>query len=244
MTRHVFGTMGTVVSLVVDDGAAPEVLREVEAVFAAFDERFSLYRPSSELSRIADGRLALTYASAPLLDAYEQAVRWRALTGDAFTPHRPDGVVDLTGIVKALAIAEAGSVLDRAGAVRWNLNCGGDILLRQGADDTTVAGIVDPYHPDRLLTAVEIAGTRRSIATSGVAERGEHIWGRRDAFDQVTVVADDIVAADVLATAILAGGTGTCDDVTASMDVDVLAVRRDGGVVATPGVRLARSAVH
>ncbi|GAA2077068.1 FAD:protein FMN transferase [Pseudolysinimonas kribbensis] len=236
---HVFSTMGTVVSIHADAPIARHVLREVEGVFAAFDRRFSLYRPDSEISRIADGRLALLAAGAELRNVYELALGWRSATHGAFTPHRPDGVVDLSGVVKALAIRDAGTALDHAGATTWSIGCGGDILTRlsDGAEQTI--GIADPADRRRLLTAVAISAPHRAIATSGVSERGEHVWGPRPDFDQVTVLAADIVTADVLATAILAGGQETCDEVTATMPVDVLCVRRDGEVVGTPGARLA-----
>lgn len=234
--RHVFATMGTVVSVHADEPIAPAALRAVEEVFARDDERFSLYRPDSELSRIAEGTLALLDASEELRDAYDQAIDWRTRTRGAFTPHRPDGVLDLSGIVKALAIRDAGAVLDTTGA-SWMLGCGGDILLRHRADGAPRIGIADPGDRDGILAAIEVRGPRRAVATSGVSERGEHVWGPRADFDQVTVVADDIVTADVLATAILAGGRETCDEATATMDVDVLALGRDGVLLATPGIR-------
>jgi thiamine biosynthesis lipoprotein len=53
----------------------------------------------------------------------------------------------------------------------------------------------------------------------------------------VSVAASDIVTADVLATAVVAGGRGTLDAVTARWDVDVLAVTHDGALLATPGFR-------
>jgi thiamine biosynthesis lipoprotein len=83
-------------------------------------------------------------------------------------------------------------------------------------------------------------GTRRALATSGSAERGDHIWtaGTRGAeFVQVSVAAADIVMADVLATAIVAGGTAMLHRATDHWDVDVLAVRRDGELLGTPGFR-------
>jgi thiamine biosynthesis lipoprotein len=58
----------------------------------------------------------------------------------------------------------------------------------------------------------------------------------------VSVAAQDIVTADVLATAIVAGGRPTLDAVTARWDVDVLAVADDGGLLATPGFRAPRAA--
>jgi FAD:protein FMN transferase len=239
--RHVFTTMGTVVSLVADDTTPHAAVADVEMTFARWDSTFSLYRPESELSRIADQRLALTDASTGLREVYEQALEWRTRTRGAFTPHRPDGIVDLSGIVKALAISDAGDVLDRVGTASWSINCGGDILLRQPDTATTTVGLTDPHRPGRLLTAVQLSGARRAIATSGVAERGEHIWGPRTDFDQVTVIADDIVTADVTATAVLAGDADTRDHATDILDIDLLAVHRDGSLAATPGLRLART---
>jgi thiamine biosynthesis lipoprotein len=53
------------------------------------------------------------------------------------------------------------------------------------------------------------------------------------------VVADDIVTADVLATAIVAGGEEMLTEACARWDIDVLAVQTDGGLRATPGFRAA-----
>jgi thiamine biosynthesis lipoprotein len=51
------------------------------------------------------------------------------------------------------------------------------------------------------------------------------------------VVADDIITADVLATAIISGGSTALDDLTARFNVDVLTVDREGCLRATPGMR-------
>jgi len=232
-----FETMGTVVSL--EWAGDDQALGVVRSVFEAADHRFSLYRPDSELSRVADGSLELLDASAELREVYATALGWRGETGGAFTPHRPDGTVDLNGIVKAWAMAEAGRAL---GDGDWCLNVGGDVLVSGSAaiDAPWVVGIVDPGDRAGLLTAVPLMGARRAAATSGSAERGDHIWTRgreRAEFAQVTVLADDIVTADVLATAIVSGGGATLDDVTARFDVDVLTVDRDGALRATPGIR-------
>jgi thiamine biosynthesis lipoprotein len=94
-----------------------------------------------------------------------------------------------------------------------------------------------------MLTAVRLGDHRCALATSGSAERGEHIWTRTDLprspFAQVSVAAADIVTADVLATAIVAGGHPMLDLACERWDVDVLAVGRDGELRATPGMRAA-----
>ena len=210
--RHVFETMGTVVSLEAA-GLVRETVGAIEKAFSDADRRFSLYRPDSELSRVNAGGIRLPDAGPELRDAHALAVEWRILTGGAFTPVRPDGQLDLNGVVKALTMSRAAAILEDAGMADWMLVVGGDLVASgHGADGRPwVTGIVDPADRGRLLCSIELRGTRRAIATSGTAERGDHIWKAGSAsrsFDQVTVVADDIVTADVLATAIVAGGEG------------------------------------
>ncbi len=251
--RHVFDTMGTVVSLQWQQPSpiGPEgrpaptgwsVTTRIEQVFDMVDRTFSLYRPDSELSRVANGTLRLEESSRRLRSAYAEALAWRTATSGAFTPHRLDGVIDLNGIVKALAVQAAGAVFEEAGIDDWSVNTGGDILCSAFAP-TAAVGVVDPADPRRLLCTVTPAPGRRAVATSGTAERGDHIWALTPAGDgayvQVTVLADDIITADVLATAIVAGGSETLDDVTSRWDVDVLTVDSRGHLRATPGFRSA-----
>jgi FAD:protein FMN transferase len=89
-----------------------------------------------------------------------------------------------------------------------------------------------------LLTTPALRGSRRASATSGGAERGDHIWtvGSMPAeFAQATVLADDIVSADVLATAIIAGGSNALDQITATWNIDAMTVDLDGDIRMTPG---------
>jgi len=236
--RHVFETMGTVASIEQPATSTP-VLQEVERAFAALERRFSRYRPDSEVSLVA---LDLLDASPELLATYGRALDWRAATNGLFTPHRPDGALDLDGIVKAEAIEAAGGLLDGAGCPEWSINVGGDILVRT-ADAPWVTGIADPADRAALLCSIPLAGRRRAVATSGSTERGDHIWLGGQLlpaeFVQVSVVADDIVTADVLATAIVAGGPDALDDLTDRFDIDVLTVDRAGSLSATPGFRRA-----
>lgn len=239
--RHVFDTMGTTASLSADGEVA---IAEVEQIFDEADKRFSLYRLDSELSRIRSGDLRLGDAGPELLDAYVEAIEWSRLTDGAFSPHRSDGVIDLNGIVKAGAMRDAARVLDATGVAKWTLVVGGDIV--QSADSSAPIGIVDPADRRALLCSVMLMSDRRAVATSGSAERGDHIWvggelGPAD-FLQATVIADDIVTADVLATAIIATGRAGLDDICDRWPIDVLTLDRHGVVEATPGFSAAIAA--
>ena len=244
--RHVFATMGTVASIEAP-GLATETASAIEEAFGDADRRFSLYRDDSELSAVNAGRVSLPDAGPALRDAHSLAVEWRILTGGAFTPVRPDGRLDLNGVVKALTMGQGAAILESAGLPDWTLVVGGDLVAsgRNPAGGSWATGIVDPTDRERLLCSIELRGSRRAIATSGTAERGDHIWkagSSAAAFAQITVVADDIVTADVLATAIVAGGEGMLAEACARWDVDVLAVEAGGGLRATPGFRAALAA--
>ncbi|THG30018.1 FAD:protein FMN transferase [Naasia lichenicola] len=237
--RHVFPTMGTVASIELPDDHAHR-LADLRAIFRATQARYSLFDVDSELSLIARGALDLTDSSDAMRETYLRALEWRTATAGLFSPHRPDGILDLNGIVKADAIEQAGAHLDAVGCDRWTINVGGDILVR-GADDPWVIGIADPTDAQGLISSVSLRPPRRAVATSGSAQRGDHIWLGGDPgparFVQVTVVADDIVTADVLATAIVAGGREALDDIADRWPIDVLAVDREGQILATPGLR-------
>ena len=250
-----FQCMGTVISLALPAAAGDggDVLdgatSAVEHVFSGLDATFSLYRPDSEASRLARGEVKLRDASAAFRARFADATGWRLLTDGFFTPERPDGVLDLAGIIKGYAIDQAASALERAGIEDWCLNAGGDVLVSgspaPGTGSPWLAGIVDPQDRGSLLSGFSLGGTCRftAVATSGTAERGNHIWraGADRAglgpleFRQVSVAATDILTADVLATAVVAGGRRMLNWATDSWDVEVLAVLGSGELLATPG---------
>ncbi len=233
----VFESMGTVIDLRTNDVLPATASAAVREAFESLDARFSLYRPGSEADLVARRTLTVREASESYRETYELAVAWREKTEGAFTPYRPDGVIDLSGVVKAMAIQAAADALVTAGVRGWCLNAGGDVLVDGTQPDGTawVVGIVDPDDRTALWTQYSTS-TKPAVATSGIAERGEHVWrmAADDTFVQVTVAAADIVTADVWATAILAGGVGTLELAHRCDDLDVLAATPDGRVWASP----------
>jgi thiamine biosynthesis lipoprotein len=284
LQARTFSCMGTVISLTLPTASGEDELvaatAVVEHLFAGLDETFSLYRPESEASRLARAEIRLPDASEDMRRLYADAVGWRLVTEGAFSPERPDGVLDLSGIVKGYALQEAGTSLLALGLNDWCLNAGGDVLVSgspvpaivgpasvgpasvrpasvgpasaaPGRTEPWRAGIVDPEDRRTLIAGYPLggqAGPKLALATSGSAERGDHIWAagagsrvRRGlaspVFRQVSVAAADIVTADVLATAIVAGGQPMLDRATDGWDIEVLAVHAGGELLATPGFR-------
>ena len=254
LRARTFTCMGTVISVTVpsDTQKAPGTAEDeleaatavVERLFTELDETFSLYRPDSEAGRLARGELVLRDASAEMRARHEEAAGWRLKTEGAFTADRPDGALDLSGLIKGHAIKEAGTSLRALGLADWCVNAGGDVLVSgsptPGSGESWRAGIVDPADRRTLLAGFPLGGGKVALATSGSAERGDHIWSAAAGaaeFRQVSVAAADVVTADVLATAIVAGVAPMLRRATALWDIDALAVRRGGELLSTPGFR-------
>ncbi len=220
-----------------DDARTRATVRRAFAVLHTADRRFSTYRADSEVRRLDRGELAAAHASDDLREVLAIAARYTAATGGAFSVRAPDGSLDPSGVVKGWAAQRAADVLADGGLTDFCLNAGGDVVTcgeREPGLPWRVA-VRSPWDPAQLLTVVEQRDG--AVATSGVYERGEHVWdGRTGAPAQglvtVTVTAADLTTADVLATCVLAMGVegvawaGTRGGVRA-----VLAVRPDGAVL-------------
>lgn len=234
----VCATMGTVASLRTAAPLPVRLRRRVGSVLARYDGLFSRYRPDSEGSRLARGEVTPEQADPVVAAAFERSIRWRAATHGAFTPYASDGTIDLMGVAKALAMEEVERVLAPE-LPDWVLNVGGDLSWRTSRSTAgQVIGVADPSSPASLLCLVPLDGGWAAAATSGTSERGEHIrrTGRGREYRQATVLAGDVVTADVLATGVVAGGQDVLLEAAARSGVDVLAVSTDGEAVFTDGV--------
>ncbi len=79
----------------------------------------------------------------------------------------------------------------------------------------------------------------RAVATSGISERGEHIWRQDKAaeFIQVSVVGEDLVSSDIWATAIISGGKAAWKKFCENTEGQMVAIgtTRQGELISSPG---------
>ncbi|MFJ9902322.1 FAD:protein FMN transferase [Streptomyces sp. NPDC101152] len=232
--------MGFPVSLRVDDEGVPE-----GAADAAFgwlrevDERFSPFRPDSEVSRYGRGELERGDLSADLVEVLELCEHYRLATGGAFDVRLPGREFDPCAVVKGWSVQRAGDLLTAVGARRFVLNAGGDVVVAGGP---WRVGVRHPEHADKLCTVLEL--TDGAVATSARYERGDHIIdGRtgRPATDllSLTVVAPSLTEADSVATAAFALGTDGIGWAAARAGCEVFAVDARGQVLRTEGFPVA-----
>ena len=229
--RRVEQVMGMVVSAELHDSIGAAALDEAFAWLRHVDAVFSPYRHDSAIARVERGAPAQ-----PLLGAVlAQCEALKAATQGYFDV-RATGRLDPSAFVKGWALDQAARLLERAGARRFWLNAGGDVVLRGGGPWRV--GIQHPQRRDRVACVVEVVDG--AVATSGAYERGEHIV---DPHTQrppagvlsATVVGPRLGLADAYATVAFAmGADGPAW--TASLDgYDAMTILDDGRVVATRG---------
>lgn len=203
----------------------------------AADERFSTYRADSEVSRMNSAHGAVAGASGEVREVLAIGAAMARASGGAFRIRRADGTWDLDGVVKGWAAARAAAELTRAGFHDFCLNAGGDVAVSGSPDGARPwnVGIRSPGSPERMLAVLAV--TDGAVATSGAYERGAHIVDGRSGepatrLRSATVVADDLTAADVLATAVFALGPDGVEWSLGRGARGVLAVDADGRLVA------------
>ena len=210
-TRRVEHCMGTVFSIDVrDPGEWVEAIDDVVEWLHHVDRTFSTYRADSDISRLRRGELTLDEADPAVAEVLDLCVILQRQTGGYFTATW-SGALDPTGLVKGWAIERASGLLRQAGSTNHAVNGGGDIQVagESAPGQPWRIGISDPADPQRLLTALAVRD--QAVATSGRAERGDHILdpfsGRpATALAGVTVVGPSLAYADAYATAAVAMG--------------------------------------
>lgn len=185
------------------------------------DEVFSLWRNDTPIAKLGRGEIILDDCPPAVGEVLEECERYRRDTSGFFDARRPDGVIDPTGVVKTWAVMRASWRLDALGASGWMIGASGDAVVSGAAPGGGLwrMGISDPRwggnpQDGPMVDAIDLGGAnanRRALATSGIAQHGQHIWNPKTGqmhaeFAQVSVVGADLVECDAWATAIVAGG--------------------------------------
>lgn len=240
--------MGTTVSI---DVRAPFVAAaDLDAAVAWFhdvDARFSMFRETSEVSRLAAGTLSIEDASEDVRAILSLADALRDRTDGYFDArrHRPDGLVDPTGVVKGWSVDEALADLRLAGARNVQVAAGGD-LFAAGEPEPGRPWRIGIRHPDLANeTAAILAISELAVATSGLYERGGHIRDPHSGavpagLRSLTVVGPTLAFADAFATAAFAMGERGIDWVARQPGYGALGITLDDRVVWSPLVESLR----
>jgi FAD:protein FMN transferase len=208
------------------------------------DRTFSTYKEDSEISRYNRGELALCDAHPAVRSVLRRCVQLREETGGYFDMATGGGI-DPSGLVKGWSIAGGARLLERAGARRFAINAGGDIVVRGEAPQGGPwrLGIQHPLRRDAVAAVVALEDG--ALATSGEYERGAHIVDPHtgappEGLLSVSVIGPDLPTADAYATAAFAMGPGAAAWCASLKGYGAMVITADQHVLTTEAFQQAR----
>lgn len=232
--------MGTVFSIEVrDPGVGERALDDVVRWLHWVDATFSTYQPDSEISRLARGEIGLAECDPRVQDVLRRCDEVERAT-DGYFSARAAGRLDPSGLVKGWAIEKASDRLRASGSANHCVNGGGDVQCAGefAPDQPWRIGVTHPLHPGSLAGIV--VGTDLAVATSGTAERGEHVIDPHtgappSGLASVTVIGRHLAEVDAYATAAFAMGDRSRAWLERLPEHWGFAITADGGTWRTSG---------
>ncbi len=203
--------MGMPITIEIEDAhATGDDLDNVFAYFVSVDETFSTYKATSEISRINNGELSITHASADVQTILTLSTQTKKDT-DGYFDIRRNEMYDPSGIVKGWAIYNASNLLKKQGFRNFYIDAGGYVQVVGNKNGKPWrVGIRNPFNRYENVKVLTLA--ERGIATSGTAIRGQHIYNPYEQDTPITdivsisVIGPNIYEADRFATAAFAMG--------------------------------------
>jgi thiamine biosynthesis lipoprotein len=242
MTTHVEQVMGLPVSLDLrDDGDFSAAVTDAFGWLHEVDARFSPYKVDSEVSRYDRGELAAGDLSGDLDEVLDLCAYYEHLSGGAFSARLPGRALDPCAVVKGWAVQRAADRLHAAGARRFCLNAGGDVVTA-GEPEPGRPWRVGVRHPEQPQSVCAVVTSRNgAVATSAAYERGQHILDGRTGRPatgllSVTIVTEDLTNADALATAAFALGEEGIEWAAGQPGCEVLIIDAARRVHRSPGL--------
>ena len=234
------------------------------------DDRLSVFKSNSEISQInANAGICDTLIGRDTFDLLRQCVRYGELTGGVFdittkpltdTDHSAVKVnyrdltlddrklsarlrsvgqgIHLGGIAKGYAVDKVAGILERHGVRNAVINLGGTI---RNIGQSGSVGIRNPFEPEK--TALSFDSVDEAVVTSGLYERGSHIFdpvsGKPAVSDlaSATVIGKDGAEADVAATVCMVLGSVRSVKLLAILGLEGIFILGSGEILATGQIR-------
>lgn len=203
--------MGMPITIEIVDSVDKTVFSTVFDYFVSIDKTFSTYKKDSEISRLNRGALLQSHLSSDVREILQLAEDTKIETNGYFDIRTKERI-DPSGIVKGWAVFNAAMMLKKSGYKNFFIDAGGDIQVsgKNNKKKSWTVGIRHPFSPDEIIKVLAIDD--EGVATSGVYNRGQHIYNphrkNRAITDIVsmTVIGSNIYDADRFATAAFAMG--------------------------------------
>ena len=202
-----------VVIILVDSKISEGIFDNAFNYLRAVDEKFSTYKPNSEISKINDHVVNNSLFSNEMQEIFKLSEETRIETNNFFNIKNKENKYDPSGLVKGWAIHNTAKILREHGCKNFLIDIGSDIQVdgKNEVGENWAIGIKNPFNPDKEIIKI-VYLTNCGVATSGKYAKGNHIYNPNDSLDtlneivSVTVIAKNIYEADRFATAVFAMG--------------------------------------
>ncbi|MFZ2205015.1 MAG: FAD:protein FMN transferase [Minisyncoccia bacterium] len=196
-TRIIMGM--PVIIEIPDDSVVKEIFNLIFDYFSYIDEKFSLYKETSEITKINKGEIKEDEYSEDMKEVLKLSEETKKETGGFFDIMN-NGLCDPSGIVKGWAIHNASEILRRNKIKNFYVEAGGDIEVEGKNNDGKLwaIGIANPFDLKQVVKVVYLEN--KGIATSGTYIRGQHIYNPKKFAEVVAEVGlpQDIVSLTVI----------------------------------------------
>lgn len=204
--------MGMPISVeIVDENASKKDIDKIFQYFEYVDNKFSVFKSDSEITKINKGLIKEKEYSDDMKDVFRFSEETRKETNGYFDILDNTGKYNPSGLVKGWAIYNAAELLKKMNYKNFYVEAGGDIQVQGKNEQKEVwkIGIRNPFRKEEIVKVVFL-GKNEGIATSGTYIRGPHIYNpkdRKEKLDEIvsiSVIAGNVYEADRFATAAFA----------------------------------------
>ncbi len=234
--------MGMPVTVDIPGNDIPEsIFEKVFSYFRSIDEQFSVYKETSEITKINHGIIREEDFSDDMRKVFELCEETKKLSDGYFDIRSPGGFLDPSGLVKGWAIYNAAEILRDEGFENFYVNVGSDMEVRGKNENSQPwkIGIRNPFDEKEIVKVLNISN--RGVATSGNQARGKHIYNpskqnaSADEIASITVIGPNIYEADRFATPAFAMGKQGINFIESLADFEGYAIDKNGIATMTSG---------
>jgi thiamine biosynthesis lipoprotein len=207
--------------------------------FTRIDEKFSTYKPDSEISKFTQGQLSQDELSAETKSIFTKIEQAEMLT-DGYFSARYKSSFDPSGYVKVWAIDRAAEVLEKNKVSTFCISAGGDILAKGTSGKKWNLAVQNPFIKSQVI--MKISALNIALTTSGIAERGHHIINPKTGrppkkWVSISVVGPNVIEADIYATAAFVMGARGLGFLEKIKGFEAMAVDYKGRIHMTSGLK-------
>jgi FAD:protein FMN transferase len=238
-TRILMGMPITV--CILDKNATKKIIQEIFDYFSYIEGKFSVYKKSSEISKINDGKIKKKDYSEDMKLIFKLSEQTKKETRGYFDIFH-NGKYDTSGLVKGWAIYKAAEMLKGHGFKDFFVDAGGDIQVsgKNKEGEKWKIGIRNPFNRFENVKVLFIED--KGVATSGTYIRGQHIYNPHDKNKKIsdivslTVIGPDIYEAKRFATAAFAMGREGIEFIKNLPGFEGYLIDKDGVATFTDGL--------